>query len=159
MEVSCLLNSALHIVPQSLALSNSFIHVFGWTSFPYPTALETSDATCPYSLECPLHGSVTWHQAPEKLASYSPSSWLSSQITAGQLETSFFGGPAGRVLGRIQALLRNCQVQFFKEWHICRYQYLFPKEKSDTFLSLKSLGTISGVRAIYISDTEMIINT
>lgn len=61
-EVSCLLNSVLHIVPQSLALSNSFIHVFGWTSFPYPTALETSDATCPYSLECPLHRSVTWHR-------------------------------------------------------------------------------------------------
>lgn len=62
MVASCLLNSVLHIVPQSLTLFNSFIHIFGWTSFPYPTALETSDATCPYSLECTLHGSVTWHR-------------------------------------------------------------------------------------------------
>lgn len=125
MKDSCLLNSVLQKVPQSLALFSGVILLFGWTSFPYPTALGILDATCPptqaHTYSSPTIQLKTYTaqkhnlaQAPEKLASDSLSSWLPLQITSGQLETSFFGGPASMALGRIRALLRNCQVQFSK---------------------------------------------
>lgn len=125
MEDSCLLNSVLQKVPQSLAFFSSLIFLFGWTSFLYPASLGILDATCPptqaHTYSSPIIQLKTYTaqkhnlaQAPEKLASDSLSSWFPLQITSGWLEASFFGGPANMALGRIQALTRNCQVQFSK---------------------------------------------
>lgn len=113
-------NSVLHEVSQ-LTVFSSFISFFGWTCFPYLTALGIVDATCRppppgmYKQPPPTHSlKHNLAQAPGKLAPDSLSSWLSSQITSGPSEAALFGGSASMALGRIQALLRNCQVQFSK---------------------------------------------
>ena len=72
-------------------------------------------------MQSPTHTAWNIHctEVEPGIGSWKIGFWFSEQlaslkITLEKSETCFFGGPASMLLGRIQALLRNCQVQFSK---------------------------------------------
>lgn len=170
MEDSCLLNSVLQKVPQSLAFFSSLIFLFGWTSFLYPASLGILDATCPptqahtihiapqlYSLKHTLHRSITWHRPlknwlrilwaagfPYKLLQ---GGWKPASLEG--LQTWHWGG--SRHLREIAKFNSQRVAQLLTPVSIPKGEIWY------TFLSQKSLGTISVARTIHISGTKMFL--
>lgn len=158
-------NSVLHEVSQ-LTVFSSFISFFGWTCFPYLTALGIVDATCrppPQACTSSPHPhrawNITWHRPPENWPRILWAAGFPHRLLQGRQKQPSSEGPLAWRWGGSKRFWGIAKFNFQRVVHLLTPVSLPKEEMWPTFLLQKSLGNLRVVRAIHISSTEVMLNT